>query len=157
MVQSNDGKTFVLLTSLAKQSATIRNAMLECGVGVVIPLPGVDGKALEHVVEYCRAHENDAPPAVAPTVPVAGAQKTPISTADAEFCAALDNPQRFALLLAANYLEIKPLLELMVAVIAQSALGKTPAQIYKQYGVNAEYTPEVDEETRQENPWLNVE
>merc|ERR1719472_477792 len=59
----------------------------------------------------------------------------------------------FELILAANYLDIKPLLDLTCAKVASMIKGKTPEEIRKQFNIVNDFTPEEEEEFRDEDKW----
>ncbi|GFH18611.1 SKP1-like protein 1A [Haematococcus lacustris] len=70
---------------------------------------------------------------------------------DAEFVN-VDQDLLFNLVLAANYLDIKSLMDLTCQTVAKMIKGKTPAEICKTFNMN-ELTPEEAEEERRENQW----
>ena len=59
----------------------------------------------------------------------------------------------FELILAANYLDIKPLLDLTCAKVASMIKGKTPEEIRKQFNIVNDFTPEEEAQVREENKW----
>ncbi|KAJ4776505.1 SKP1 [Rhynchospora pubera] len=63
----------------------------------------------------------------------------------------VDHATLFDLTLAANYLDIKGLLDLTCQTIADMIKGKTPDEICKEFNL-MEY-PEEEEEIRRENQW----
>ena len=54
---------------------------------------------------------------------------------------------------AANYLNIKELLNLTCQTVADMIKGKTPEQIRKTFNIKNDFTPEEEEEVRRENAW----
>lgn len=54
---------------------------------------------------------------------------------------------------AANYLNIKGLLDIVCAVIAEEIQGKTPEQIRKHFNIKETFTPEEEDEIRRENTY----
>jgi S-phase kinase-associated protein 1 len=54
---------------------------------------------------------------------------------------------------AANYLNIKVLLDLTCQTVAQMIKGKTPEEIRKTFNIKNDFTPEEEEEVRRENQW----
>jgi len=119
------------------------------------------------VIEYCKYHvEAQAAAnarrsgAAAPTGEGAadgGAHKPTASDEevkawDAEFVN-VDQATLFELILAANYLNIKCLLELTCQSVANMIKGKTPEEIRKTFGIKNDFTPEEEEEVRRENQW----
>lgn len=59
----------------------------------------------------------------------------------------------FELILAANYMDIKPLLELTCATIASLIKGKTPEEIRRTFNIVNDFTPEEEANVREENKW----
>ncbi|KAI8568757.1 hypothetical protein RHMOL_Rhmol02G0225100 [Rhododendron molle] len=54
---------------------------------------------------------------------------------------------------AANYLDMKALLDLTCQAVADMIKGKTPEEIRKTFNCSGEFTPEEEEEVRRENTW----
>ena len=59
----------------------------------------------------------------------------------------------FELILAANYMDIKPLLDLSCAKIACMIKGKTPEEIRQTFNIVNDFTPEEEAQVREENKW----
>merc|ERR1719398_678473 len=60
----------------------------------------------------------------------------------------------FELILAANYMDIKPLLDLTCAKVASMIKGRTPDEIRKIFNISSDFTPEEEIKVRADNPWL---
>merc|ERR1711916_387803 len=71
---------------------------------------------------------------------------------DAEFCK-VDQDELLALILAANYLDIKPLLDLTCKTVANLIKGTTPEQIRQTFNIKNDFTPEEEEQIRKWNGW----
>jgi S-phase kinase-associated protein 1 len=54
---------------------------------------------------------------------------------------------------AANYLDIKALLDLTCQTVADMMKGKTPDQIRATFNIENDYTADEEEEVRRENQW----
>ncbi|XP_022858853.1 SKP1-like protein 1A [Olea europaea var. sylvestris] len=54
---------------------------------------------------------------------------------------------------AANYLNIKSLLDLTCQTVADMIKGKTPEEIRKTFSIKNDFTPEEEEDVRRENAW----
>jgi len=152
---SQEGDEFKVTEQVAKRSETIKNLIEDDIVGEdsKIPLPNVTTKILAKVVEYCKWHDEN------PTV-VSEDNKDedePVRTDDIigwdlDFCK-VDQPTLFELVLAANYLDIKDLLDLTCKTIANMIKGKTPEEIRKTFNIKNDFTPEEEEQIRKENEW----
>mmetsp|Transcript_30083 Transcript_30083/g.66645 ORF Transcript_30083/g.66645 Transcript_30083/m.66645 type:complete len:157 (+) Transcript_30083:173-643(+) len=145
---SSDSQTFEVDEEVALESQTIKNMIEDTGSEDAIPLPNVSGKILARVIEYCKYHVDankklgDKPMK----------SEDDVKTWDAEFVK-VDQATLFDLILAANYLNIKGLLDLTCQTVAQMIKGKTPEEIRKTFNIKNDFTPEEEEEVRRENQW----
>ena len=57
------------------------------------------------------------------------------------------------MLQAANYLNIKNLLDLTCQTVADMIKGKTPEEIRTTFNIKNDFSPEEEEEVRRENQW----
>ena len=57
------------------------------------------------------------------------------------------------LILAANYLDIKPLLDLTCAKIASMMKDKTTEEMRQIFNIVNDFTPEEEAQVREENKW----
>eukprot|EP00054_Salpingoeca_dolichothecata_P009662 m.54416 g.54416 ORF g.54416 m.54416 type:complete len:71 (+) comp18514_c0_seq1:64-276(+) len=55
---------------------------------------------------------------------------------------------------AANFLDIKPLIDMTCKHIADQIRGKSAEQIRTHFNMNNEFSPEEEEQVRRENEWL---
>ncbi|KAG6775671.1 hypothetical protein POTOM_019160 [Populus tomentosa] len=65
-----------------------------------------------------------------------------------KYCTAVESDSN-----AANYLNIKGLLDLTCQTVADMIKGKTPEEIRKTFNIKNDFTPEEEEEVRRENQW----
>ena len=153
-LQSLDDQEFRITVKTAKMSDTIKNLIEDAGTDLPIPLPNVTGKILKKVVEYCVYHTDNPTPVSAATAAAAGEEKRTddLCTWDIDFCK-VDQPTLFELILAANYLDIKGLLDATCKTVANMIKGKTPEEIRKTFNIVNDFTPEEEEQVRKENEW----
>eukprot|EP01103_Thecamoeba_quadrilineata_P001476 TRINITY_DN11334_c0_g1_i1.p1 TRINITY_DN11334_c0_g1~~TRINITY_DN11334_c0_g1_i1.p1 ORF type:complete len:170 (-),score=37.59 TRINITY_DN11334_c0_g1_i1:147-632(-) len=150
-LQSSDDQEFEVSKEVAEMSLTIKNMLEDIQeTDTAIPLPNVSGKILQKVIEYCNYHK-DTP------LPVAESKKEEKRTDDIipwdqDFCK-VEQAVLFELILAANYLDIKPLLDLTCKTVANMIKGKTPEEIRKTFNIKNDFTPEEEEQIRRENAW----
>ena len=136
------------MTMSATMAAMLTSSMREAEENVV-RLPDISGPILEKVVQYCEYHHKN------PTAPADGGddkRTDNIAPWDAEFCK-VDQATLFELILAANYLDIKSLLDLTCKTVANMIKGKTPEQIRATFNIKNDFTPEEEEQVRKENAW----
>lgn len=145
---SSDGQLFEVLEEVANESMTVKNMIEDTGTDEVVPLPNVPGKILAKVIEYCKYHV-EANKKV-DDKPVKS--EDDIKQWDTEFVR-VDQSTLFDLILAANYLNIKGLLDLTCQTVANMIKGKTPEEIRKTFNIKNDFTPEEEEEVRRENQW----
>lgn len=65
----------------------------------------------------------------------------------------IDQEPLFELILAANYMDIKPLLDLTCATVASMIKGRTPEEIRNIFNIVNDFTPEEEAQVREENKW----
>ena len=72
---------------------------------------------------------------------------------DANFVS-IEEQMLFELILAANYMDIQPLLDLACAKVASILKGKTPEEIRQTFNIVNDFTPEEEAQVREENKWV---
>ncbi|PWA48391.1 S-phase kinase-associated protein 1-like, SKP1/BTB/POZ domain protein [Artemisia annua] len=145
VLRSSDGETFELEETAALQSETIKHMIEDGCAGSAIPTPNITGKILSKVVEYLNKHVETPK----------GATKVTAEDLKAFDAKLVDVEQAdlFAIILAANYLNIKALLKLACQTVADMARGKTVQQIRDHFNIKNDLTPEEEEKIRFENAW----
>ena len=99
------------------------------------------------MIEYCKQHV---------VTTKTEKEQTEKDQADKEFdneFVKVDQATLFELILAANYLNIKTLLDLTCMTVANMIKGKTPEEIRKTFNIKNDFTPEEEEEVKKENAW----
>ncbi|KAF3440168.1 hypothetical protein FNV43_RR18618 [Rhamnella rubrinervis] len=145
-LKSSDGEAFEVDETVALQSQTIKHMIEDDCADNGIPLPNVTSKILAKVIEYCNKHVADADKADEK------ASDDDLKAWDADFVK-VDQSTLFDLILAANYLNIKSLLDLTCQTVADMIKGKTPEEIRKTFYIKNDFTPEEEDEVRRENQW----
>merc|ERR1711990_45850 len=151
---SSDGQVIAVPEEIARMSVTVRNMLDDLGVEELaggVPLPSVSTPILSKVIEYCT-HHKDRPPAPETDDARESKRSDDIDPWDAEFCT-VEQAVLFELILAANYLDIKDLLDLTCKTVANMIKGKTPEQIRVAFNIKNDFTPEEEEQVRKENEW----
>ncbi|XP_023553541.1 SKP1-like protein 1A [Cucurbita pepo subsp. pepo] len=144
-LKSSDGESFEIDEVVALESQTIRHMIEDDCADNGIPLPNVTSKILAKVIEYSHKHvdASSADPRVS---------EEDLKAWDRDFVN-VDQATLFDLILAANYLNIKSLLDLTCQTVADMIKGKTPEEIRKTFNIKNDFTPEEEEEVRRENQW----
>lgn len=122
-----------------------------------IPIPNVNEVVLKKVLEWCQHHRNDpiedsnanASDSVAAST---RRKSTDIEEWDQKFMQ-VDQEMLFEIILAANYLDIKALLDVGCKTVANMIKGKSPEEIRKTFNIQNDFTPEEEEQIRRENEW----
>lgn len=76
-----------------------------------------------------------------------------MSAWDEQFISQGTQEEILELILASNYLDIKSLLELSCAKVATMIKGKSPEEIRETFGIINDFTPEEENQIREENKW----
>ncbi|KAI3928624.1 hypothetical protein MKW98_024225 [Papaver atlanticum] len=146
-LRSSDGEAFEVTEDVALQSPTIKHMIEDDCADNGIPLPNVTSKILAKVIEYYQKHVQS------PKGDDGNAEEEEkLKTWDADFVK-VDQATLFDMVLAANYLNIKNLLDLTCQEVADMIKGKTPEEIRKTFNIKNDFTPEEEEEVRRENQW----
>ncbi|CAK5274099.1 unnamed protein product [Mycena citricolor] len=117
-----------------------------------IPLPNVSSSVLKKsTASTTRASPS---PRLNPSRlrTIRGNGTTDISEWDQKFIN-VDQEMLFEIILAANYLDIKPLLDVGCKTVANMIKGKTPEEIRKLFNIVNDFTPEEEAQIKKENEW----
>lgn len=106
-----------------------------------IPLSNVTGPILEKVLDYCNHHRGDAEPVDDDDT----RRVQNFDGWDKDFCN-VDQGTLFELILAANYLDIKSLLDATCKTVADMIRNKTPEEIRATFNIKNDFTPEEEEQ-----------
>nr|XP_016476837.1 PREDICTED: SKP1-like protein 11 isoform X1 [Nicotiana tabacum] len=134
ILKSSNGDEFEIEESVAVQSITIKN-MVEDDY-TIIPLPNVDTQTLIKITEYMMKH----------AVEKTNTNEEEIETFDKEFVNGKSYRDLFELILAANYLDIKDLLDLLCQSIADRIKNKSANAVKKIFNITSDYSTEEEEE-----------
>ncbi|CAG8458578.1 1817_t:CDS:2 [Ambispora leptoticha] len=135
-LQSSDGKEFRVNLAVASVSLVIKNLLTDLGLSnQVIPIANIRG----HVIEWCEHHVNEG--------------QIIISEWDERYIE-VEHDLLLDITLAANYLEIKSLLDLGCKKVANMIRDKSPEEIRASFNIEKDFTPEEEELVRIENGWI---
>ncbi|CAG7555397.1 unnamed protein product [Fusarium equiseti] len=153
---SNDSANIEVDRVVAERSMLIKNMLEDVGDESItqsnpIPIPNVNEAVLRKVIEWCEHHRND-PPQAQDDESDARKKTTDIEEWDQKFMQ-VDQEMLFEIILASNYLDIKPLLDVGCKTVANMIKGKSPEEIRKTFNITNDFTPEEEEQIRRENEW----
>uniref|UniRef100_A0A915BXC3 Skp1-related protein n=2 Tax=Parascaris univalens TaxID=6257 RepID=A0A915BXC3_PARUN len=157
---SSDNESFEVERDVIKLSTTINTMLQDLGMDSnesgdaemndPIPLQNVNAAILRKVIQWCQYHKDDPSP---PEDSDNKEKRTDdIPSWDVEFLK-VDQGTLFELILAANYLDIKGLLDVTCKTVANMIKGKSPEEIRRTFNIKNDFTPEEEEQIRKENAW----
>ncbi|KAK9944976.1 hypothetical protein M0R45_010510 [Rubus argutus] len=138
-LRCSDGEQYVVEEEVAVESQTIKDMVeVDCASNV-IPLSDVTGKVLAKVLEYCKKRTEE--------------DEVALVAWDKDYVDNLDTNTLYDVILAANYLNIKGLLDLTCQKVADMIRGKQSKEIREIFNIKNDLTREEEEEVRRENSW----
>lgn len=142
-LKSKQEDVFEVEKAAAFRSITIKHMVEDTGLNIHVPVPMVESSILVKVIEYLKYHQR----AEEETIPEDEQQRW-----DKDYLK-VDDATLFSTILAANYLDIKPLLDLTCKAVADEIKGKSPEEIRVRFNIKNDFTPEEEEEVKRENAW----
>lgn len=147
---SNDNEKFKVEKEIIEKSVLIKNMIEDIDdSNSPIPLPNVKSKILEKVIEWCKYHkdkfkeyENED----------GYFRNTEIDEWNQKYME-VDQETLFDIILAANYLDIKPLLDIGCKTVANMIKGKSAEEIRRTFNIVNDFTPEEEAQIKKENEW----
>ncbi|KAG2321116.1 hypothetical protein Bca4012_055875 [Brassica carinata] len=149
ILKSSDNESFEVDEAVALKCETIKHMIEDNCTGDGIPLPNVTSATLAKVIEYCKKHAE----AAAGDREIYGSKEDIALKAWDEDFVKVDQPLLFDLILAANFLNVPGLLDLMCMAVANMMRGKTVEQIRTIFHIKKDYTEEEEAEVRADNAW----
>jgi len=140
---SQEGEKFEVSKKVAVQSELVKTMAEGDKEENEIPLPNVKASVLRKVVEYMRYHVDIPAREIEKPLKSANMMEV-VSQWDAEFVD-VDQEVLFELILAANYMDVKALLDLCCAKVASMMKGKTAEAIRKTFNIVNDFTPEEEQ------------
>ena len=146
-----DGETVEVEKEIACKSVLVKGIVDDAGTDDDIPLPSVKKAILDKIIEYCTYIHTNTPPEI----------EKPLRSNDlagvvnqwyADFVK-LEQEVLFELILAANFMDIKSLLELTTAKVASLIKGKTIPETRKFFNIENDFTPEEEAQIMDDNRW----
>nr|ARF07830.1 SLF-interacting SKP1-like protein 2 [Solanum pimpinellifolium] len=142
ILKSSDGDEFEIEESIAVQSGTIKN-MVEDDY-TLIPLPNVNTQKLILIIEYMKKHGEKT-----------DSNEEEIKEFDKEFLKDKRYNDMFDLIVAANYLHIIDLMNLICQTIADRIKHKSVIAIRQIFGITNDFTSEEGRKYSEKNKWAH--
>jgi S-phase kinase-associated protein 1 len=150
-LQSPEGTVFDTTLEAITLSKTLDTMIKDSGgveaIGGVLPVANVNDDTLKKFIDYVTWYTENTHP------------EQPESKIDyildeweSAFCN-MEHEKLFELILVANYLDVKPMLDATCKTVADKIKGKTPEEIRQTFGIVNDFTPEEEEQIRKENEW----
>ena len=150
----DEQKSFSVLYGVAKVSNLVSELVQydESGRLQSVPLPNVSSKSLGQVVRFMTEHNKvnmNTIQTPLTDVDMAKLVNEPFATMITSF----SQEELFEIVLAAHYMDVQPLTNLCCARIATMIKGKTPDEIRKTFNIVGDFTPEEENQVREDNNW----
>ena len=147
-----DGEVVEVERSIAEQSTLVKGLIDDGDIEEEIPLANTKKATLDKVIGFCTYIKDNAPPQI--DKPLRSTELADVTTPwYTDFVNGLEQEELFELILASNYLDIKPLLELTCAKVATMIKNKTIPEIRKFFSIENDFTPEEEAQIMEENKW----
>ncbi|CAL0310262.1 unnamed protein product [Lupinus luteus] len=147
-LKTADGETFNVSPIIAKQMETVQSFIEDESssslTSSAIPLPNVNASELSKIIDYLDYHHNFRE---------GKKNDEEAKEFDEKFVKGFSHDELKMLLVAANYLNVKELLELLFQSFADIIENKSVQYVRDFFGIVSTYTPEEEEELRQKHLW----
>lgn len=148
---SSDGEKVQISEKAVKRSQLVNGIIQDYPDDAEVPLNNVKLPILNKIKEYLEHYANEEPRVI----------DKPLSNPNYQECVEawdynfidIELDMIFELIFAANYMDIKPLLELASSKVASIIKGKSPDEIRKTFNIQNDFTPEEEQQIREENQW----
>jgi hypothetical protein len=142
-------------TEAANLSVTLKNMLEDFGgaTDTPIPLHNCSSKILTKIVVYLEWAIDHPKESKIHLKTTQEHNKEPRDPWVTDFLT-VDQAMLFELILGANYLDIKSLLNETCGTVANMIKGKTPEEIRKTFNIKNDFTPEEEAKIQRENEWL---
>jgi S-phase kinase-associated protein 1 len=150
---SNDGDAFEVSQAVIDMSgwATTAQEVVDSTGNLELIVGKANSRVLSKVLEFCNHY-------------IVEPIEKPLRSANmrevvqdwyADFVT-IEQEVLFELILAANYMDITPLLDLSCATVASMIKDKTPEEIRITFNIVNDFTPEEEAQVREENKWCEA-
>jgi len=161
-LRTTDSQIFTMDVRVACMSQTIKDMLSTIGSKEpkegeepeVVDIANVNGPTMKLVHAFLEKYKDEPePPAAEDDEDADKRYLTHIPDWDKKFLDGLPQSQLFELICAANYLDIKQLLDLTCQWVANMIKGKKPQEIRELFNIENDFTKEEEERIKKENEW----
>merc|ERR1712038_1227420 len=152
ILQSREGESFEVPQKMGELSSLVKRA-IEANEDddedeMTIPLPNVQADVLRKVIDYCTHYINDEAMTEITTPLKSEKLDELVQQWYSDFCN-VENAMLFALVTAANYMDIKPLLDLSCLAVSILIKGKSADEIRSIFNIPKPTPQPQDAETKE--------
>lgn len=126
----------------------------ESDVPITFTITNVRTLVLTKVIEYCTHYQEE--PMTPITTPLKSSKIEDLVQPWYASFVQLEQPMLFELVTAANYMDIKSLLDLTCLAVSIYIKGKSAEELRQIFNISAEFSPEDEEQVREENSWAET-
>lgn len=148
---SSDGEKFQVTEKAARRSILVKGIIDDYPDDPEVPLHNVKSSILTKIITYLEQYAEVEPKEIEKPLPSNNYNEC-VDAWDFQFID-LELEVIFELILAANYMDIKSLMELASSKVASIIKGKSPEEIRKTFNIQNDFTPEEENQIREENQW----
>ena len=152
-LQSKDGKEYEISKKAAELSDLLRGTMSDYPNETSIPLPEIDEKTIDKVLDYLTHFNGISPPEI--EKPLKNCElKDATDEWSVNFVDKITMEELVNLTVAGNFMGINSLLDLCCAKISSLCKDKNEEEIFKTFNITETFTEEEKEMIRKENQWI---
>lgn len=148
---SSDGDKYQISEKAARRSQLIKGIIDDYPDDPEVPLHNVKSQILQKIITYLEYYKDNEPREIERPLPSNNYNEC-VDAWDYQFID-LELDLIFEIILAANYMDIKPLMELASSKVASIIKSKSPEDIRKTFNIQNDFTPEEEAQIREENQW----
>ena len=153
---SKEGEVHEVGITVAKMSSLVATTIDEYDddedVDREIPLPNVKDAVLIKVIEYCNHYTSEEAMTQIQTPLKSSKLEDLVQPWYTEFVK-VEQSLLFELVTAANFMDIKPLLDLICLAVSIHIKGKSASELRTIFNISNEFSPEEEAQVREEGQW----
>jgi S-phase kinase-associated protein 1 len=160
MQSSKEGDVYEVPISVAKMSQLVAETLDgdeddESDEVKDIPLPNVSANVLQKVIEFCKHYQEE--PMTSIQTPLKSSKLEDLVQQWYADFVKIEKNMLFDLVAAANFMDIKPLLDLTCLAVSILIKGKSAVELREMFNISSDFSPEEDAQIKKENGWVEKE